>query len=335
MTEIGSFFEYKKEFFNAKNNIFADDLFFRSGREALRHLIDYFKIKIIYLPSYFCDDVTTYLKKIDDLRIKEYPVDEKFKIKNSGISKIKNNKKTALLLMDFFGHRDPGYSSIIKKLKKKGIAIFTDRTHSFLNSYNQYFDAEFGSIRKLLINLPGAYLRGIKYNGPKEKFNISSDIRLLKLKAEYLENPTPRQKSIFLASMRDLEGRHLIFKKYNTPIDAPDLIRILKRVNLKKMKNQRIKNYFYLAKCIKSNKKFKICDIDFFKNEAPAYLLIRCKSNKIRNDLRKWLIKNDIYPPIHWPNRKKLSKLLLSITIDHRYSRRDMFYVGRVINSFI
>jgi len=336
MPEIGSFIEYKKDFFNADNDRFAGLIFFQSGREALRYLIGHFKIRTIFLPSYFCDDVCAYLKKIKGLKIKEYALDDKLGIKKSILAKIKskNEGKVAFLMVDFFGRRDPNYDFIAASLKRAGVVLLSDRTHSALNSYNNFFDAELASIKKLFVNLPGAYVGGVKYTGKYARLDLQTGLALLGLKERYLKNNDKVLKKKFLEGMRKEEGSLANFHKNARVVKAPKLEEILSKADIKKMKRARMNNYITLSKNIKPTKKFAWLDLGFAKNETPTFALIKCTSYKIREGLKAHLIKNDIYPPVHWPNGTELSRLLISIPIDHRYLPKDMRYVSSVINRF-
>jgi hypothetical protein len=336
MIEIGGLLEYKKEYFSAKNNNFSDCIFFKSGREALRYLVNHFEIRTLYLPSYFCDEVPQYLRRVNNLVIKEYIVDELFRIGNDALAAIKRRDKdrTALLMVDFFGRRDPNYGLVVKMLKKKGIIIFSDRTHSALNTYKRTKDAEFVSIRKLFINLPGSYVEHVKYEGYYKKLNVNSSLALLRLKNNYLKDHDIKLKAKFLKRASIEEKSLANFPKILKAIKSSRLESLLNKADLKKMKMVRQNNYNTLFKHIGSNNKLKCLDLGFRRNETPAFVLIKCSDYQIREKFKTFLIKNGIYPPVHWPNKTKLSKLLLSIPIDHRYSQNDMLFAASVINNF-
>ncbi len=334
MHEIGSFLEYKKEFFNAKNNKFSNLVFFKSGRESLRYLVGYFKVKTLFLPSYFCNEAEDYLKKISNLKIKKYALDGKFAVKINSLTAIKNNKEAAVLLVDFFGRRDQNYSQIVGLLRKKGIIIISDRTHSVLNTYRDYCDAEFTSVRKLFVNLPGAYIGRIKYRGDFSKIDLRPSIRMLELKNKYLKNHDNELKNRFLKYMKVEEDGFADFQKNIQAVKLPPLKEMLYRADFSKMRKARKENYEALRKDLRSNKYFGWFNLGYAQNETPAFALVKCCDYKTREKLKRRLIKNNIYPPIHWPNGTKLSRLLLSIPIDHRYSPEDMRHIGLVINNF-
>lgn len=338
MREIGSFIEYKKEFFGGKANTFFDNsLFLESGRAAMSFLISYFNIRTLYLPSYFCGEVTDYLKKIDNLIIKQYLLDDNLRIKPGAIlSKTINDKTTtAFLLVDLFGKRDRAHDKIKKYLLKMGVTVLVDRSHSIFNRYGDGGVVSFGSIRKTLINLPGAYVSGVKYSGKFARFIIGRNLKFLKIKAKYLRNGENKLKKDFLEYFRSEEGKLNVFRSKNLPIDCPALAGLLTRCNLLKMAAQRRRNYRYLAEHIKKNKKFSAVKFNYAKTEAPTHMVVRCASQKIRDRLKQRLIAENIYVAVHWPNWSHLSKLILSVPVDHRYGAKDMARVAKTMNALI
>ena len=338
MREIGSFIEYKKEFFGGKaDKFFNGAIFFKSGRAAMSFLLSYFKIKTLYAPSYFCGEVVDYLKKIKGLSVKKYQLDDNFQIKPAAISreKIKDKATAAFLLVDLFGKRDKSHNKIKKYLLKTGVKFFIDRSHSILNAYDDSKAVSFGSIRKTLINLPGAYVLGVKYSGKFARFNINKNLKFLKIKEKYLRNSDKNLKKKFLEYFRKEEDKLNVFNSKNPPISCPALMNLLKSCIFLKMSRQRRVNYYYLAKHIKKNKKFKVVRFPYANKETPTHLIIKCVNQKTRDKLKQYMIANDIYATTHWPNGTRLSKLVISVPIDHRYGAKDMAYISQTMNALI
>jgi hypothetical protein len=335
MKEIGGFLEFKTGFFNKNNGIRSGFTYFISGREALRYLVSNLGITILYLPSYFCNDVQEYLQNILHLEIKTYSVDDQFRVITSTLKTVQIAKgdKVGLLMVDFFGRRDPKYNLILQNLKKKGVVVLTDRTHSVLNTYPSSSVAEFASVRKLLINLPGAYIKGNEYKGGYRKLHLDSSLALLDLKDKYLKNGDLRLKNRFLKEYLHQEKRYPRFPKILRAVEPSGLENILRKANLNKMRKIRQRNYQALEQAFVSTPQVKWHHLQYRKNEAPAFALVKCSNYKTREKLKAYLIKNAIYPPIHWNNGTNLSRLLLSIPIDHRYSPKEMLFVASVINN--
>ena len=75
------------------------------------------------------------------------------------------------------------------------------------------------------------------------------------------------------------------------------------------------------------------------KNDCPLFVPILYKN---RNELREYLIKKEIYCPIHWPKpfkENEISNLLyekeISLVCDQRYTADDMKRIVKEIKGFI
>ena len=82
------------------------------------------------------------------------------------------------------------------------------------------------------------------------------------------------------------------------------------------------------------------CTID---NEVPLVFPVIAKSSEIRDSVRKHLIDNDIYCPVHWPLPNNMgfdckaldySKRELSIVCDQRYDLVDMQRIIDVMKEY-
>lgn len=336
MSEIGGLLEYSKDFFNKKKASYPNRIYFKSGREVLRYLISNFGTKVLYIPSYFCDDVVVYLNKISGLKIKRYQVDERFRINTKILSVIRGIKKQkmAFLIVDYFGHRDEKCKFIVKYLKKIGVDVIIDRTHSALNQYEDLSVFEFASIRKLFVNLPGAYLNTNKYEGCYRQLNLRSSLMLLKLKSDYLVNGKSGLKATYLQKYRVQEKSYSKFTKSLCAVRSFKTSEVLKKANTHKMNYTRKTNYKILKDGLKQNGFFMLHPIKYKVNEAPAFALLRCATHEIREELKMFLTKNNIFCPVHWENGTRLSRLLLSLPIDHRYTDKDMQFVVSMLNKY-
>ena len=76
------------------------------------------------------------------------------------------------------------------------------------------------------------------------------------------------------------------------------------------------------------------CDTD-----SAFGLLIVCNDKGIRNNLNKYLINNNIYPAILWPDQqtsrdKEISDKILLVHLDFRYNASDVEFITQTINKF-
>lgn len=324
--EIGSEFDLN---FNdlqiTKNSIFNylkdyNSCFFDSGRSAIKS-IKIRKGKVL-LPNYICDSV---IDCFDNRNIIFYNVDENFNIDiNDLISKL-NNVKT-LFIMHYFGCiQDRKILNRIKKIcDEKDILIIEDTTHGILSNKATIGDYMVCSLRKWFPIARGGVVYSkneLKLKGKYRKDTDNTKLYGMVLKNMYL-NGCIESKELFLD----------IFKKYENSIDTKkeilymsDLSKyILSCINIKEIKDKRTNNYFYLKD------KLKIQPVNVIKDkECPFVYLIRSEK---RNELRKHLIENSIYCAVHWPN---CSNNELSLTIDNRYSEKEMKYLVKTVNKFV
>ena len=115
---------------------------------------------------------------------------------------------------------------------------------------------------------------------------------------------------------------------------------MLLALNIRKLQNIRADNFFLFKGIVNVpllNKNIAEANSVF----NPVLLL---DSLKIRDALRRHLIEEKIYPPIHWSplgagdiskESKSLSERVLTIPLDHRYSKSEVERVAKVINTFL
>lgn len=324
----GEFYASK---FKSKNKnfpkIFNNGTFFQSGRSGLNFLINNLKqMNKIYLPAYSCHSINDIIK--DKKKIIYYDIDKNFhpilkkKIKNS-----------LIIISDYFG----------KKISVKNFddnLIIHDISHSWFNYKkikkikNYYY---FSSLRKFgFYNLGGwcslKFKKKLKISENKlsnklyklrnEKYNLINN----KLLYDNLINQNYLVKKFNNLEREIIKDKKIIQKKN---------IANITNLNLTRIGKIRKKNYYYLKK--KINSKY-IIDLNLKKNETPLFFLLIFLNEKERNKIRNFLIRNNIFCPIHWKikydkfnNSNKLSKKTLSIPIDHRYNTSDMSFI---INTF-
>lgn len=323
--EIGSEFSLNINSLNyKKNNIFNylkdyNTCYFDTGRSAIKS-INIPQGKIL-LPEYICESVTKCFNRKD---IVFYKLKDNFEIDEKDILEKIDNVKV-LFIMHYFGSIQN--INILNKIKlicaKKSILIIEDTTHSLLSKKSTIGDYMVCSLRKWFPISRG----GVVYSKNKldiindcKKDNDNSKIYGMIIKELYLNNKLD-EKDLYLK----------MFKNYEKQIDSnreiqyiSDLSKyILSCCDIKEIKKKRIENYQYLLNNIDIKPINKIK-----RGECPFVYLIR---NDNRDELRRYLINNNIYCAIHWPN---CSSNELSLTIDNRYSKEDMKYIIKCVNKF-
>lgn len=315
---------------------FVDEqkVFFLSGRAALKFIIEDIKIRgnagTVALPSWCCDSMI--------LPFCEAGFDVRFYTVSLCDGGVYQNFDEALdsdviLVMDYFGY-DSG--SVVDGFE--GIVI-RDLTHSVFSKNYDDADYYFGSLRKWA----GFFTGGFAYrkNGifsaelpglTDEKYIELRNDAMLK-KARYIsgESISKEYLDVFSEAEDRLE-RGGIFGAADE-----DLAR-MRILDVELLKKRRRENAFFLLE--------RLADIAIFpnltENECPLFVPIAVPNGK-RDELRRYLIENEIYCPIHWPfseyhrisgDAKKIYDNELSLVCDQRYGISDMARIVEIIDRF-
>jgi hypothetical protein len=348
--EIGSEFEETDRLSNNNSLTFEKNhIFTLSGKTALDLLIHDIKEKIlfqtIYMPSYCCHTmIAPFLK--NNIKVIFYDVfvkdDYGFEFDIDY-----NIPCDAVYLIQYFGYRDNKTENIAQKFKIKGKIIIEDVTHSMFgkNQYNLYTDYIFGSYRKwtslysggFLAKLSGDFLINIPLYTNEEYVRLRK--QAIELKKDYIKNIIS-SKEEFLELFRKAEN-YLEYNYCNYLMDNVS-IEIIKNIDTKHIQEKRFKNAQIILNLLSESK----IVIPIFNTlcyyDCPLFVPVVIKNTK-RNDLRNFLIKNNIYCPIHWEiselhnlsaKNKYVYDNILSLVCDQRYGEEEMFYLAEKIKEF-
>lgn len=322
----------------------GDKQYFVSGRSALYAIIKEIKKSLgsfspltAYLPSYCCHTmIDPFLQQ--GVSVDFYPV----VFKDGSLHQLIDSRKVCdiILVMDYFG-----FSSVEKELPKSAIVV-RDMTHALL-SYNyaeklQSADYLFASFRKWG-PVAGASVASKKigeWSGTSKKPH-NSYISLRKsgyeLKADYIEGKSI-EKSEFLDIFSEAED--LLEQDY---IDyAADEKSISEAATLFQSVSIRRRNADFLLQGLNS---LHIVEPIFPKietHDVPLFIPVLVKNDK-RDALRKYLIENSVYCPIHWSlsplhsittENQQIYSSELSLICDQRYGEEEMNRQLEVIRGF-
>ena len=333
--EIGSEF-WEVPVCDSKNFIFPENAsYFISGRSALYYIIEDIlknhKIRTVALPSWCCDSMITPFLEFN-MTVKFYSVlkDDEFYCDFSDI-----NNCDILFLMDYFG-----YDCRFKKEDFDGI-IIRDLTHSvFTKKYNDahYY---FGSLRKWAGFFTGGFawkkdgcFKEIKSHIFCENY-ISMRKKAMEEKKKYIFKKS--QSKDYLKMFNDAED--LIEKDIYSYFSESSDIEKIKYLDIDLIKKKRRENAQYLLNELKSIAIFPKLQ----ENDCPLFVPVIIDNGR-RDSLRKYLIENEIYAPVHWQiskfhnitNKEKyIYDNELSIVCDQRYNEQDMQRTLDVINKFM
>lgn len=341
MIEIGSEFQYmdnRKGFGVRIPNEIKDYTYTFSGRTAIETVLkNESNIRKIMLPSYCCDSMIEPIRS-QGIEVCFYPVRY-----NNGLQidlKIERNVD-AILWCDYFGFKleMPDFTEFIKN----GGIIIEDITHSFFseNQYNKQSQYLVGSLRKWEPILCGGFCAAVNkellYKPtelPTQEF-LYKKKRAMLLKKDYLEGNTDIEKNEFLNYFS--ESNAWLAKHYSELAMDEESIAFLNCADSEKHILQRKENAKTLYDGLKNCKiiKFLFQEEDM---KCPLFVPILV-NDRNRDNLRRKLIENDIYCPIHWPkpNEKcesNLYDLELSLICDQRYTKKDMQRIIEIIKKY-
>lgn len=291
-----------------------------SGRTALDFIIRDIKstrkVESAMLPSYCCESMIEPFIR-NNIKVEFYKVDEdNIYYECSGCD--------IVLLMDYFGYIDFRVDKIANEAKHKGQIVIYDSTHYLGDrdivadyifcSFRKWFYCNYAIVEKCGAEFSIAALT--EYNG---KY-IETRNTAAKLKNTYIHDEMKaKSKFLKLYSVAEdiLEKDYVNYAGQYTEVDIASVI------------SARKNNARRLIEGLKDLKELKIWRSIVGKEDTPLFVPILV-SSEIRNKLRKYLIENSIYCPIHWPltdlhgEYREIFDQELSIICDQRYSSEDI-----------
>lgn len=341
--EIGSEF-WDVELSDIITKTFQESRYFLSGRTAISGILKDLKftkeIKSAYLPNYLCDSMLDPFRKLG-MTVHFYNVD--FVEGDFSISFDYNIKVDVILVMHYFGLNTKGYNELIDFYSRENTCIIEDSTHSWFskNNYSKKSDYIFCSFRKWTGLACGAIALKLKSKFKyieNEYVNyeyISIREKAFKLKNQYINGLKGSDKSylkLFELAEKQLEKNYYLS---GVPIEYFDRIN---KLNYNFIKTRRRENVKYLIDELSSISGLIIpnCNSSNILLFIPVFVL-----NNLRDKLRTFLIKRNIYLPIHWPKIDDLDigsdyiyENILSIVCDQRYYVNDLAYMIEMIKEF-
>lgn len=338
MTEIGGFFEFPEfDCQNEEDSVYHyltdvphNPVFLRDGRQAIKAVLSNSDIKnrVCYLPAYLCHSILQPFKELE-LTVNFYGM-------------VPVVRDSVVFIIDYFGTESGITNKEIDMLLDKGNIVIMDITHSIFSKTRFEIQHEnyylIASLRKVFPIPDG----GIVYHSNR-KFRV--------------EPTFPDGYGLMLGAMESkvVEYDKIFYKgayqeyedcKDSTQIPQqkiPEIsLNILKNINVANIISRRTANLDYLYENITRKWIFLYEKKDI---KSPFFLPLIFKTQKQRDEVKKQLIKEEIYPPIHWklpeevPEKfayeRSLSNRVLSLPIDQRYSEKEMERIVAVLNEVL
>ncbi|WP_026691508.1 hypothetical protein [Alteribacter aurantiacus] len=362
MREIGSEF-WSEDNLNDKSNgsfhnliNFGDDkkLLF-SGRTAIDYVLEDISkpIKKVYMPSYCCASMIQPFND-RDIDVEYYDV-----ISDREGLKYKINYDTDIDVFfanSYFGYEVTAMDFIIEEFKGRNIIVIEDITHRLLSEKNFCEKADYivASLRKwfpipsggLAVKLKG-YFKEIRLLSPSTEI-VDKKIEAMSKKAAFMSglesNNTysEHEKSNFLKLFAEFnKSLHLEYKNIKIDDTSAD---ILSRINIFNIQKRRRENSKYIHDALNHSKNigFLITEPNFSR-DCPLFVPIMVRAEK-RDEVRKHLIKNDIFCPVHWPipnddslgdSTVQIYNEELSLICDQRYGHDDVKRIITALGEYI
>ena len=298
--------------------------FLANARSGIFILVDQLKPRRIWMPSYLCGAMISAVKKLKTA-VHFFEMDSLLRVSSSdSLSRIR--KGDLVVLIDYFGF--PYDISFARKAKRRGAWILEDASQALLNAGpSLYADFVILSPRKW-IPVPDGGLLIAKHPG--------------KLRLDLFPAPQKWQAQSFQAALgrRDFDhGSHSrewfrLFQDCDRnapagPFTMSALSRMLmtQAIDYSAAAQKRRRNYHFLLRHLKP---WALLG-PLRPGMTPLGFPVRLKN---RDQVRKNLFRQEIYPPVHWdlkgvvPKRfsesHRLSKEIMTLPCDQRYNLKDM-----------
>ena len=323
--EMGSsFHEISTELISSISNVSWNDCeLYLSGRYALLDLVLYKKnyeaLTEIYVPSYYCHDVTRLLESQIEVKLYEC----------SPISMVDLSifpKGATVILVEYMGNK-------VKTISDNSLKIIIDKTHNPLSKFSYSFipEFQFGSLRKIFPTGEGGFLfpklcSSLKKISSINDENLKSLKRAMHLKKLYLHGGYIDKKD-FLTEFNAFEE----FLNNTTDIYSisEDTLALLSTLDIDTLYNNKKKNLEFLYSYYKNSTVIQI-----FKNNSYFSFLVSLEGY---SHIRSKLIDNNVYPIVLWPNYKGDIHLingyvLVSLHADFRYDLQDLKKLTNILD---
>lgn len=280
------------------------------------------------MPSWCCDSM---IKPFVDAHysINIYPV-----YFDRGVVQEVDLNSEVLFLMDYFG-----YTGTPPDLSNYKGTVIRDVTHSLFSSTYSDADYYFGSLRKWCGVWTGGYAwakdgHGFVNEDKNDQGYIELRQRAMAEKAEYIQGT------------REDKGYLKIFDEAEEALEHVGIVLASDRdvglaqcLNVEKIRNRRRAN----AETLRNAFPDWLIFPRLLSTDTPMFVPILVPDGK-RDELRRHLINNEIYCPVHWPvsdyhrldeRAARIYQNELSLVCDQRYTEDDMYRMVETIKEYM
>ena len=313
MREIGGYMEL--EHFTGEE-YHKGALRFNTATNALLWLLKKRHYKTIYFPDFLCKSVFTDVTEKTNLEIQFYTVDENFQ----PILEKDFSKQAVLYVVNYYSSFD--YDSL-KRIKAKAEHIIVDNVQAFFQRPLPGVDTLY-SCRKWFGVPDGSYLyTDIPYKEDLVPMSVGS----------LMDHLVGRWENGANAWYKDFQRGEVQLQQ--EPLAEMSLLtrNLLCAVDYTAVAARRQENFRVLASSFD--------DVNLLKRRivgVPFMYPLRLREEQAQY-VRSKLLESKIYIPILWPNLdrngEQLSRSILPLPVDQRYTQFDMMYLAERLNEVL
>lgn len=316
MNAIGGYFELE---LNQNSVYHTDAIALNTGRNALEYILKANQYKKIYLPYFTCDVLLQPIKKLN-LEYEFYSINEQLE-PIFDFQKIYND--SCFLYTNYFGLKDNFITDLAIKCKN----LVIDNAQSFYSKPIPNIDT-FYSSRKFFGVPDGSYV----YSNNKIKKELKKDISFERFEhlLRRIDQSAEDGYNSFSENDKKLENQPILAMSNLTET-------LLQSIDYDKIANQRIENYLYLEKELKSINKLKLSF-----DEVVAPMVYPFWATK---ELSAKLQENKIFTAKYWPNvydwcekeslEAQFTDELIHLPIDQRQTKIELNKILKIIKQWI
>ena len=341
MIEFGSDFHFVNNYQTHRahlKDLYGGAWWIADGRQAIIMLCRQEGWKRLWMPEYFCYEVIDSVKKMTDTEIvfyEDYPGNNDRKV----TSALPYKDGDALLRVNYFGLRD------LRNERDIPVPVIEDHTHDLMGHWSLYSEADwcFASLRKTLPLPEGGMIWSPKGNSLEYVPDCSEEnsqitrIRweAMEKKACYLEG-----KSIEKETFRKLylETEPWFDQAEPSALDNRSKS-FIQEMDINAWQNAKRRNWNLLKQQVRTSGSILTVEDD---SCTPFSFVILAESNIKREEWRKQLISQCVYPAVLWnvprdcrPTVNDISDRMLSIHCDGRYSEEDCMQLAGILNEIL
>jgi hypothetical protein len=233
--------------------------------------------------------------------------------------------QTNIILFNHFNVYNDSQAAEIHKFRENGWETIEDFVHAPLDITRTTANHSFNSLRKLTdIEVSVAYSDSISIfptSKASEYYKIKK--QAAELKADFLLRGDASVEEEYLGLFKKAEN---LLNRHEIVLANPDEIERLKKMDWHALLRKRIINYNYLSSKISTERSIRIL--------PGKYMYVVARPNA-RDELRRYMFKEGIYPAIHWPDSESEIKYeILSFHIDQRYGKPDLDRTIKAVQEF-